>query len=80
MFSEAATSRVARLGSLPDLNLLDYSIWSVVERVTNRCLNVRLRTAIEAAFVGMDSITLQRACERFKPIEAIIQTNGGYIE
>ena len=65
----------------PDLNPLDYYVWSVVERVTNksRLINVTsLRTAIEAALVGMDSATLQRACERFRPrIETVIQANGG---
>jgi len=40
-----------------------------------------LKTAIEAAFVGMDSAILQRACEHLRPrIEAVIQANGGYIE
>ncbi|KYM76042.1 hypothetical protein ALC53_13527 [Atta colombica] len=39
-----------------------------------------LKIAIEAAFVGMDSATLQRA-KRFRSrIEAIIQANGEYIE
>ncbi|KAG5344036.1 MOS1T transposase, partial [Acromyrmex charruanus] len=56
----------------------------VVERVTNksRHLNVMsLRTVIVAAFVGMDSATLQRACERFRSrIETVIQANGGHIE
>ncbi|KYN06233.1 hypothetical protein ALC62_02825 [Cyphomyrmex costatus] len=60
----------------PDLNPL------VVERVTNTSWHpnvTSLRIAIEAAFVGMDSATLQY--ERFGPrIEAVIQTNGGYIE
>jgi len=68
----------------PDLNPLDYYVWNVVERITNKSQHpnvTSLRTAIEAAFVGMDSATLQRACERFRPrIEAVIQTNGGYIE
>ncbi|KYM97904.1 hypothetical protein ALC62_11250 [Cyphomyrmex costatus] len=69
----------------PDLNPLDYlHVWSVVERVTNKSRHpnvTSLRTAIEAAFVGMDSATLQRTCERFRPrIEAVIQANGGYIE
>ncbi|KYN45447.1 hypothetical protein ALC53_00005, partial [Atta colombica] len=40
-----------------------------------------LRTVVEATFVGMNSVTLQRACEHFRPsIEAVIQANGGYIE
>jgi len=44
----------------PDLNPLDYYVWSVVERVTNaRHPNVMsLRTAIEAAFVDIDSVIL----------------------
>jgi len=43
-------------------------LWSVMERVTNKSRHpnvMLLRTAIEAAF--MDSATLQRACERFRP-------------
>ena len=85
MLSEAArTSQVARLPfwspNSPDLNPLDYY---VIERVTNmsRHPNVTsLRIAIKVAFVGMDSATLQHACERFKPRIEAIQANGGYIE
>jgi len=36
-----------------------------------------LRTTIEAAFVGMDSV---RANASEPKIEAVIQANGGYIE
>jgi len=68
----------------PDLNPLDYYIWSVVKRVINKHkhLNVTsLRTAIEAAFADIDSATLQRACERFRSrIEPVIEADGGYIE
>jgi len=63
----------------PDLNPLDYYVWSIVERVNkSRHSNVMsLRTAIEAAFVGIDSATLQSACEHFRQrIKAVIQTNG----
>ncbi|KYN10864.1 hypothetical protein ALC57_16991, partial [Trachymyrmex cornetzi] len=67
-----------------NLNPLDYYVWGVVERVTNKSRHpnvTSLRTATEAAFVSMDSATLQRACERFRQrIEAVIQANGGYIE
>ncbi|KYM85199.1 hypothetical protein ALC53_04988, partial [Atta colombica] len=65
-----------------NLNPLDYYIWSVVKRVTNKSWHpnvTSLRIAIEAAFVGMDNA--KRACERFRSrIEAVIQANGGYIE
>ena len=68
----------------PDLNLLDYYVWSVVERVTNKSRHpnvASLRAAIEAAFANMDSAALQRACGRFRTrIEAVIEANGGYIE
>ena len=52
-----------------DLNPLDYYVWSIVESVTNKSRHpivMSLRTAIEVAFVGMDSTTLQRACEHFR--------------
>lgn len=68
----------------PDLNPLDYYVWSVVERVTNKSRHpnvTSLQTAIEAAFANLDKEVLQRACERFrKRILAVIQTEGGYIE
>jgi len=68
----------------PDLNPLDCYVWSVVERDTNRSRHpnmTSLRTAIETAFADIDSATLQRACERFRSrIEAVIETDGGYIE
>lgn len=68
----------------PDLNPLDYYVWSVVERVTNKTRHpnvASLRAAIEAAFRNMDSAVLTRACERFRPrMEAVIAAEGGYIE
>ncbi|KYN09101.1 hypothetical protein ALC57_18788 [Trachymyrmex cornetzi] len=77
-------SIIKRKPNSPDLNPLDYYVWGVVERVTNKSRHpnvTSLRTATEAAFVSMDSATLQRACERFRQrIEAVIQANGGYIE
>lgn len=68
----------------PDLNLLDFYVWSVVERVINKSRHpnlASLRAAIEAAFADMDRDSLKRACERFRPrMEAVIQAGGGYIE
>jgi len=51
----------------PDLNLLNYYVWNVIERITNNvCVswypNV-IKDAIEAAFVDMRYII---ACERFR--------------
>jgi len=65
----------------PDLNPLDYYMWSVVERITNKSRHPKvtsLRTAIKAA--DINSATLQRACERFRSrIEAMIEVDEGYI-
>ncbi|KYN10983.1 hypothetical protein ALC57_16867 [Trachymyrmex cornetzi] len=82
--SEQSNEVVKRAPNSPNLNPLDYYVWGVVERVTNKSRHpnvTSLRTAIEAAFIGMDSATLQHACERFRQrIEAVIQANGRYIE
>jgi len=63
---------------------LDYYVWSVIERITNKSRHsnvTSLRTAIEAAFADIDSATLQCACELFRSrIEAVIEVDGGYIE
>ncbi|XP_032684281.1 uncharacterized protein LOC116850289 [Odontomachus brunneus] len=87
MLSEAAKmNRVARCWppNSPDLNPLDYYVWSVIERVTNKSRHpnvTSLQTAIEAAFANIDKDALQRACQRFRMrIEAVIEAKGGYIE
>ncbi|XP_032682253.1 uncharacterized protein LOC116849323 isoform X2 [Odontomachus brunneus] len=87
MLSEAAKmNRVARCWppNSPDLNPLDYYVWSVIERVTNKSRHpnvTSLQTAIEAAFANIDKDALQRACQRFRMrIEAVIKAKGGYIE
>lgn len=68
----------------PDLNPLDYYVWGVVERVTNKSRHpnvASLRAAIEAAFAAMDRAQLKTACERFRDrIEKVIAAQGGYIE
>jgi len=49
------------LPNYPDLNPLDYYVWSVIERITNkpRHPNVTsLKTAIKAAFADIDIATL----------------------
>ncbi|KYN22476.1 hypothetical protein ALC57_05127 [Trachymyrmex cornetzi] len=46
---------VKRVPNSPDLNPLDYYVWGVVERVTNKSRHpnvTSLRTATEAAFVN----------------------------
>ncbi|KYN12086.1 hypothetical protein ALC57_15753 [Trachymyrmex cornetzi] len=68
----------------PDLNPLDYYVWGVIERVTNKARHpnvASLQASIEAAFMKMDRAQLQTACSRFRNrIEAVIEAQGGYIE
>lgn len=62
-----------------DLNPLDYYVWGVVERVTNKARhpNAAFQAAIEAAFTKMDRAQLQTACSHF---QNRIEAQGGYIE
>lgn len=68
----------------PDLNPLDYYVWGVIERVSNKSRHpnvATLQASIEAAFADLDKEQLKRACSRFRTrIEAVITANGGYIE
>uniref|UniRef100_T1HXZ5 Tc1-like transposase DDE domain-containing protein n=1 Tax=Rhodnius prolixus TaxID=13249 RepID=T1HXZ5_RHOPR len=67
----------------PDLNPLDYYVWSLVERdiKKSRHPNVAsLKAAIEAAFADKDRDTSKCACTCFSPrMEAVIQGSGGSI-
>lgn len=68
----------------PDLNPLDYYVWGIVERQTNKSRhpNVNsLRAAIEAEFTAMNRDQLKTACSRFRArIKQVIEVQGGYIE
>ncbi|CAK9807113.1 Transposable element Tcb1 transposase [Anthophora quadrimaculata] len=68
----------------PDLNPLDYYVWGVIERQTNKCRhpNVNsLRAAIESEFATIKHDQLKSACSRFRArIEQVIEAEGGYIE
>lgn len=68
----------------PDLNPLDYFVWSVIERHSNKSRHpnvASLKNAIKASFADMEKEILAKACARFRPrIEAVIEAKGGYIE
>ncbi|XP_076626017.1 uncharacterized protein LOC143344146 [Colletes latitarsis] len=68
----------------PDLNPLDYYVWGVIERHTNKCRHPNinsLRAAIESEFTVMKRDQLKSACSRFRArIEQVIEAQGGYIE
>ena len=68
----------------PDLNPLDYYVWGVSERESNKSRHANvdsLTSSIRQAFANTDRQLLKKACERFRPrTEAVISANGGYIE
>jgi len=70
--------------SSPDLNPLNFYVWSIVERKTNKHPHKKLdslRAAITRVMKHMDEDHLIRACKRFRQrIEAIIATKGDFIK
>ena len=68
------------LPSTPDLNLLDYFIWSYVENITN--VKASLIAAIRRLFADLPLTLVEKACSQFRiRIEAVIEAGGGgYIE
>ena len=70
--------------SSPDLNPLDYYVWSVVELETNKhphSTPESLRAAITRVMTHMDEDHLIRECKCFrKRIEYVIAAEGDFIE
>ena len=70
--------------SSPDLNPLDYFIWSYVENITNMTSHntkASLITAILRVFTELPLVLVEKACSQFWiRIEAVIEAEGGYIE
>ena len=70
--------------SSPDLNLLDYFVWSTVENITNMTSHntkASLIAAIRRGFAELPPALVEKACSQFRiRIEAVIETEGGYIE
>ena len=70
--------------SSPDLNPLDYFIWSYVENITNMTShNTKTSpfTAIRRVFAELPPALVEKACFQFRiRIEAVIEAEGGYIE
>ena len=85
------SERVLRLCTLlslapssPDLNPLDYFVWSYVENITNMTSHntkASLIAAIRQVFAELPSGLVEKACSQFWiRIEAVIEAEGGYIE
>ena len=70
--------------SSPDLNPLDYFVWSYVENITNMTsLNTKanLIVAIRRVFAELPPALVEKAGSQLRiRIEAVIEANGGYIE
>ena len=70
--------------SSPDLNPLDYFVSSYVENITNMTSHntkASLIAAICRVFAKLLPALVEKACSQFRiRIEAVIETEGGYIE
>ena len=70
--------------SSPDLNLLDYFVWSYVEDLTNMTSHntkASLIAAICWVFAELQPALVEKACSQFQiRIEAVIEAEGSYIE
>ena len=67
-----------------NLNSLDYFIWSYVEKIPNMTSHntkASLITAIHRVFAELLPALVEKVCSQFRiRIEAMIETEGGYIE
>ena len=70
--------------SSPDLNPLDYFVWSYVENITNMTSHNTKASLIAAkcrVFTELPPVLVEKACFKFRiRIEAVIEAEGGYIE
>jgi len=70
--------------SSPDLNPLDYSIWSIIESETNAQAHTSvesLRRAIIRVFDNLDQETINRAIDDWpRRLDAVIESQGGHFE
>ena len=70
--------------SSPDLNPLDYFVWSYIENipnVTSHNTKARLIATIHRVFAELLPALVEKACSQFWiRIEAVIEAEGGYIE
>uniref|UniRef100_A0A915D8S3 Gag protein n=1 Tax=Ditylenchus dipsaci TaxID=166011 RepID=A0A915D8S3_9BILA len=70
--------------SSPDLNSLDYSVWSIIESETNAQQHTAmesLRRAILLAFENLDQEMINRAIDDWpRRLDAAIEQQGGHFE
>ena len=70
--------------SFPDLNPLDYFVWSYLENITNMTSHntkASLIATIRRVFAELRPALVEKACSQFRiRIEAVIEAEGGSIE
>ena len=70
--------------SSPDLNSLDYFVWSYVENITNMTsynTKASLIAAIRRVFTELPLVLVEKACSQFWIyIETVIEAESSYIE
>ena len=70
--------------SSPDLNLLDYFVWSYVKKITNMTSHntkASLIAAIHRVFTELPPALVEKAYSQFRiRIEAVIEAEAGYIK
>ena len=70
--------------SSPDLNPLDYIVWSYVENITSMTSHntkASLIAAIRWVFAELPPALVEKACSQFRiRIEAVMEAEGGYIK
>ena len=70
--------------SSPNLNSLDYFVWSYVENITNMTAHntkASLIATIHWVFTELPPALVVKACSQFRiRIEAVIEAEGGYIK
>ena len=82
-FRRSATTLYPSLTAplLPDLNLLDYFVWSYVENITNMTSHntkANLIAAIRRVLAELPPSLVEKACSQFRiRIEAMIEAEGG---
>ena len=70
--------------SSPDLNLLDYFVWSYVENIINMTSHNTKASLIAAnrrVFAELPPALVEKACSQFRiRIEVVIEAEGSYVE
>ena len=67
--------------SSPDLNPLDYFVWSYITNITSHNTKASLIAAIRLVFAVLQPALVEKACSQFRiRIEVVFEVEGSYIE